>query len=127
MAVSDDHFDKWSIVFILTDQMYTTRKYQDRFVSKSLSPRPNCINLVLNWTSYDSCSALMSSIKPKYPLINENYRNQIVQSRALEYMMNPIIKCGKCSNWSNYWCKSPISKCYHIETLANTGNILTGT
>ena len=40
--------------------------------------------------NFDLCSALMSSIKPKYPLTNDYFRNQIVQSRALEYVVVPI-------------------------------------
>ena len=35
------------------------QEVQNRFVSKPMCPRTKCINLVLNLTSYDSCSALM--------------------------------------------------------------------
>jgi hypothetical protein len=47
---------------------------QNRFVSKSLSPRTRCINLVLNLTSYDSCSALMRFTLLKSSEANENPR-----------------------------------------------------
>ena len=38
------------------------QEVQNRFVSKSMCPRTKCINLVLNLTIYDSCSALMRFI-----------------------------------------------------------------
>ena len=47
---------------------------QNRFVSKSLSPRIRCINLVLNLMSYDSCSALMLFTLLKSSEANDNPR-----------------------------------------------------
>jgi hypothetical protein len=85
------------------------------------------INLKSTRWNYDSCSALEVLHWPKPPLTNDEFLNHITQSDALENQMVPPIECGKCSNWSNCWWSSPISKCYHVEILANTSIILHGT
>ena len=74
MAVSSDHYDKWSTVFILTDQMNTAKKSRIDLYQNPCIPRTRCINLVLNLTSYDSCSALMLFTLLKSSEANENPR-----------------------------------------------------
>ena len=59
---------------------------QNRFVSKSLSPRTKCINLVLVEAKFDSCLALMRFTSLKSPEANENPR--IISSNPTHLKQN---------------------------------------
>ena len=59
---------------------------QNRFVSKFLSPRTKCINLVLVEAKFDSCLALMLFTSLKSPEANENPR--IISSNPTHLKQN---------------------------------------
>ncbi len=102
---------------ILADRLYTSRMSRIEFPNKSLDPRIRYINL--KWTSlvyqprnsqskigrnYDSSSALMSSSMPKPQCANQKFSESYHPTRRIGTAVVPNIECGKCSNWSIYWC-----------------------
>jgi hypothetical protein len=48
-------------------------------------------------------------------------------SSGFSVQSHATISSGKISHSGRIGVNSPISKCYHVETIASTGNVLSGT